>query len=129
MKTAEERLYEARRAEREARANWFRSLGIAQARLAPDAIAKDAIGQIKDGASEAVDKVTGAARRRPGTIVAVGAAIGLLLLRKPIASALRGKFSKKEATGEDFRSLPEQRIKGRVRDDESAPVTIITEEV
>lgn len=127
--SARDRLEEARRTEREARANWFRSLEIAQSRFAPSAIARNAAEKVKDGASSAVNEVTKSARKRPGTILAIGAAIGLLLYRKPIASAVRAKFSKKHATGEDFRSLPEQRLTEDVASDDPAPVTIMTEEV
>ena len=41
MSDALERLAEARLAERKARANWLYSLGVAQSRLAPKAIARD----------------------------------------------------------------------------------------
>ncbi|MEO1170170.1 MAG: hypothetical protein AAFW97_15810 [Pseudomonadota bacterium] len=127
--SARDRLEEARRAERDSRANWFRSLEIAQARFAPNAIARHATDKIKDGASSAAGEVAKGVKKRRGTLLAVGLAAGLLAFRKPIASAVRSKFSRKEETGEDFRSLPEQRLTGDVQTDDPAPVTIVTEEV
>ncbi|WP_299327840.1 hypothetical protein [Parasphingopyxis sp.] len=127
--SARDRLEDARRAERDARANWFRSLDIAKQRLAPNAIAKDAVGQFKDGASSAVRTVSQGARKRRGTIIGVGVAVGLFLLRKPIAEAVRSRLSKNDETGDDFSSLPEQRIDDQAGNDESPAVTKITEEV
>lgn len=132
MKNAEERLIEARQAERHARAQWFRSLDIAQERLAPNAIARTAIEQVKEGASDAVGKATAAARSRPGTMVAIGAALGLFLFRKPITSALRTRLSRKseiEATDDPFHSLPQQSEIERLTETGQAPITIISEEV
>jgi len=127
--SARDRLEKARETEREARANWFRSLEIVQSRFAPNSIAKDAVDQIKDGASSTVDKITESARKRPGTIFAVGAAVGLLVFRRSITLAVRSKFSKHMATQNDFRSLPEQRLTRPAEDEDRVPVTILTEEV
>lgn len=127
--SARDRLNEARKAEREARTNWLRSLDIAQARFAPNAIAENAVSQIKETAGKAARKVSGKARKRPGMLIAAGAALGLILFRKPIASAIQARISKRKETAGDFCSLPAQKIREPADGDDRAPVTIITEEV
>ena len=94
MSDAKQRLAEARQDERQARADWLYSLGVAQSRLAPGAIAQDAVDRVKDSATNVVESATGAVRKRPGTIIAVGAAIGLFIFRKPIAAAVRKQITR-----------------------------------
>jgi len=128
MSDAKERLSEARQAERQARADWLYSLGVAQARLAPKAIAQDAVDRVKDGASTAVETATGAVRKRPGTILAVGAAIGLFVFRKPIAAAVRKQITRYQDSKEPVAPLDAPEPSGGPIPDPT-PKTILTEEV
>lgn len=129
MKSAANRLREARRAEREARARWLGTLGTAQTRFAPDAIAKDAIGQVRDSAGEAAGKITTAVRNRPGTIAAIGAALGLFLFRKPIAAAVRTRLNRRTNAKSNVRSPEKERRPGRGPVADPTPKSALTEEV
>ncbi|RED15537.1 hypothetical protein [Parasphingopyxis lamellibrachiae] len=129
MKSAADRLHEARRAEREARARWLGTLSTAQARFAPDAIAKDAMEQVRESAGEAADKLSGAVRKRPGTIAAVGAAIGLFLFRKPIAAAVRTRIDRRKKAKAGIRSLTKERQSGQGPIADPTPKSALTEEV
>jgi ElaB/YqjD/DUF883 family membrane-anchored ribosome-binding protein len=129
MKSAAERLDEARRAERAARERWFGTLNTAQARFAPNAVAKDAMDQFRESASEAADKVTGAVRKRPGTIVAVGAAIGLFLFRKPIASAVRTQIARRKEAKRSVRPRADETKAGSGPIADPTPKSTLTEEV
>ena len=129
MKSAAERLDEARRAERAARARWLGSLNTAQARFAPNAVAKDAMEQFRGSASEAADKVSGAVRKRPGAIVAVGAAIGLFLFRKPIASAVRTQIARRKEAKRSVRPRADETKAGSGPIADPTPKSTLTEEV
>lgn len=129
MKNAADRLIEARRAERAARTHWFGALDTAQARFAPNAIAKDALDQFKDSANEAAEAVTDAVRKRPGAIVAVGAAVGLFLFRKPIASAFRSRMARRKETKRRRQPLVKQKQSGTGPIADPTPKTTLTEEV
>lgn len=105
MNDAERNLAQARVEERVARARWFESLAEVQSRLAPSQLASDAWNGITDTASNVADKTVVAVKRRPAAMAAVGSAIGLFLLRRPIASAVRRWRSDDEETGPDARTL------------------------
>ena len=129
MKSAADRLDEARRAERNARARWFSTLNTAQARFAPNAVAKNALEQIRESASETAGKVSGAMRKRPGTIVAAGAAIGLFLFRKPIASAVRTRIARRKKAKHITQPFADEKIKGTGPIADPTPKSTLTEEV
>ena len=128
MSDAKERLAEARQAERQARADWLYSLGVAQSRLAPGAIAQDAVDRVKDSATSVVETATGAVRKRPGTIVAVGAAIGLFIFRKPIAATVRKQITRYKESKDPVAPLNAPEPSGGPIPDPT-PKTILTEEV
>lgn len=128
MSDAKERLAEARQSERQARADWLYSLGVAQSRLAPGAIAQDAVDRVKDGATNVVETATSAVRKRPGTILAVGAAIGLLVFRKPIAAAVRKQITRYQDSKASAAPLDAPEPTGGPIPDPT-PKTILTEEV
>ncbi|MBC2777764.1 hypothetical protein [Parasphingopyxis marina] len=88
MKTAEQRLADAKIEERLARSRWFDSVETAQARATPANIADEAFEQVKEHAARAAAQMGNAVRKRPGTLIAAGTAIGLLLFRRPIAKAV-----------------------------------------
>lgn len=128
MSDALQRLAEARQAERQARANWLYSLGIAQSRLAPKAIARDTVGRVKDGATDMVESAVGTVRKHPGTIIAIGAAIGLFVFRKPIAAAVRKQVSRYQDRKRPVQSIDAPEAgSGPVPD--PTPKTIMNEEV
>jgi hypothetical protein len=128
MKAAEERLAEARIEEKLARARWFDSVKAAQVRTTPSNIADEAIGQIREHAGRAAAKVGDAARKRPGTLIASGAAIGLFLFRKPIAGALLKRFRRRKETPIGAEALPAQKHTDIGPRPDPTPKTI-TEEV
>jgi ElaB/YqjD/DUF883 family membrane-anchored ribosome-binding protein len=112
MKTAEQRLSEARIEEKLARARWFDSVETAQARATPSNIADEAFEQVKEHAARAVAQVGDAVRQRPGTLVAAGAAIGLFLFRKPIAKAVTKSLRKRREKRAETRALANKKPKG-----------------
>lgn len=109
MKTAEERLAEAKLAERLARARWFDTFELMQTRTTPSTIADEAVEQIKETAGKAVTKAKDAVRERPGTVVAVASAIGLFLARKPIIRAVKKTLSQRKETRSATNTLSEKK--------------------
>lgn len=129
MKKARQRLLEAHRTSQDAEARFKSTLGTAKVEFRPANIAGTAVQNAKSKVSDVATKTSRAITSRPGTIAAVGAAIGLYLFRKPIASAVRTqidrrKNAKRIAGAAAFR---EKTGKGPIAD--PTPKLTLTEEV
>lgn len=104
-------LVESRREERAARAQWFCTLNEFQDRATPSSIAGEAWEGLAETVAEFTERAVDAAKRRPGTIAALGSALVLLLFRKQIGSAIGSRIAGKRAveeTGKAGRALQSQ---------------------
>ncbi|MEM8694536.1 MAG: hypothetical protein AAGE05_00760 [Pseudomonadota bacterium] len=130
MKKARQKLLEAHRTAREAEHRFKSTLSTAKVEFRPANIAGNALQNAKDKVGEAVTKTRRAVTSRPVTVLAAGAAIGLYLFRKPIASAVRNRISRRRKTVEPVRPLDTQRTNnGPSPIKDPTPKTILTEEV
>ena len=98
MTVTEKRLAEARHNERQARAQWFRTLDEFQSRSTTRGIAGEAWDGIQDGIGAAGERIIASAKKRPGAIAAIGSAITLFVLRKRIADAILKRLDRRKET-------------------------------
>lgn len=108
MTKANDRLAKARLDERVARARWFASLDELQDRTTASNIATEVFDGIKDAGSAFADRAVETVKRRPGLVAAIGSGLALFFLRKPIASAIRSRFSRLRNSGREETSEPVQ---------------------
>ncbi len=96
---------------RTARSRLFATLGELQARLAPEAVAHDAVEIAKEQAAALALKGIEEVRRRPMLVGAVIGGIGLLMARRPLGALAWGMARRAFATRAGPKSLTEGRAK------------------
>lgn len=107
--TRETELAEAR--SRTARARMLATLGQLQARLAPEAVAHDAVEIAKEQAAALALKGIEEVRRRPKLVAAVAAGVGLFAARRPLGAIVWGLAQRALATPAGRKSLTGGRAK------------------
>ncbi len=130
MKSAKQRLADAHLEERLARARWFNAFETFEARATPANLVDDALGHLKEQAGRTASKAADAVRSRPGTMLAVGSAIGLFLFRKPLWNALAARFSDADdETNAPDEALSQQDYSAAGPKPDPVPEPPLTEEV
>jgi len=129
MKKARQRLLEAHRTSQDAEARFKSTLGTAKVEFRPANIAGTAVQNAKSKVSDVATKTSRAITSRPGTIVAVGAAIGLYLFRKPIASAVRTQIARRKEAKRHATPLADENTSGKGPIADPTPKSTLTEEV
>lgn len=129
MKKARQRLLDANHAAQDAEVRFKSTLGTAKVEFRPANIAGNAVQNAKNKVSHVATKTSRAITSRPGTIVAVGAAIGLYLFRKPIAAAVRTQIARRKDARRGAAPLaPKSKTSGGPIADPT-PKSTLTEEV
>lgn len=72
------------------------SLGVVKQRLAPRALAQEAVDKVKEKANDTAQASVEAVKANPSTAVGVIAAAVLVLFRKPIFGAMRRMIKEKK---------------------------------
>ncbi len=129
MRKAQQRLLEAHRASQAAQTRFMTTLDTAKVEFRPANMAGNAVQNAKNKVGNAATKTRNAITSRPGTIVAVGAAIGLFLFRKPIASAVRTRIARRNETNSRRQPLAAQKQSGAGPIADPTPKSTLTEEV
>lgn len=129
MRKAQQKLLEAHRASQAAQSRFMTTLDTAKVEFRPANVAGNAVQNAKSKVSSAATKTSRAITSRPGTIAAVGVAIGLYLFRKPIASAVRTRLARRKETNSRSQPLVTQKQAGTGPIADPTPKTELTEEV
>jgi ElaB/YqjD/DUF883 family membrane-anchored ribosome-binding protein len=129
MKKARQRLLDAHRTAHDAEERFKTTLGTAKIEFRPANIAGNAVQNAKDKVSGAASKTSRAVTSRPGTIISIGAAIGLFLFRKPIASAIRTRIARRKENKRSVPSLATKKKTGGGPIADPTPKSTLTEEV
>lgn len=93
-----------------ARARLAATLVDLQARLNPKALAREAVGELKEAAQEIARDGLDSLKRHPVTLAGAAAAIGLFMARRPIRQFIEGD---PDETPEPAASLKPQRARAR----------------
>lgn len=109
MSLAERELESAQTQSEDARKRLTGTMVDLQSRLSPKTLAKDAIDGLKEAGNTFAEAGIDTARNHPGKVAGAAAALGLVLLRKPIIAL----FGKARRTAE-----PKPRTKRSIRQTE-----------
>jgi len=129
MRKARQRLLDAHRTSQDAEARFKTTLDTAKVEFRPANMAGTAAKNAKNKVSDVATKTRQAVTSRPGAIVAVGAAIGLYLFRKPIASAVRTQIAQRKEAKRSVRPFADAGKSGKGPIADPTPKSTLTEEV